>query len=230
MKTILIVEDDPTLREGLCRSLNSDTLASLPAASIADARAALASVPIDLVLLDCNLPDGNGIDFCTELRHTSSLPNLPIVFLTVRDSELDEVAAFRAGACDFVRKPFSLMVLRERIQAALARTASGSDVYSDGTFTFDFAAMTFCVRETNVSLSTTEQKLLRALVENRNRIVSRTALIERMWSCDSDFIDENALSVTVRRLRGKLGADCIQTAYGLGYMWTGAKGIKGGGV
>jgi len=103
MKRILIVEDDDAIRTGLCQSLSSDTLVTAGVGSLMSARQRLDAERYDLLLLDCNLPDGNGIDFCREL--TKKIP-IPVIFLTVRDSEIDEVAAFRAGACDYVKNRF----------------------------------------------------------------------------------------------------------------------------
>lgn len=143
--------------------------------------------------------------------------------MTVLDSEIDEVSAFRAGGCDYVKKPFSLMVLRERINSALEHARIGGAIYHDGRYSFNFSAFVFRVGDDEISLSHTEQKLLYILTENKQHIVSRSALIEQLWSCDSNYIDENALSVTVKRLRSKLGADCVKTVYGLGYMWVGGK-------
>lgn len=218
MKTILVVEDDRTLREGLARSLVSDEIVTRSAANLAEAQAAFDAEQCDLILLDCNLPDGNGVDFCARIRRRSAVP---VIFLTVLDSELDEVSAFRAGGCDYVKKPFSLMVLRERIQTALKRAAGGDLVYCEGGYRFDFGSFSFFADGCSLTLSISEQKLLRALTANPHRVLSRAQLIEQLWSCDSDFIDENALSVTVKRLRAKLGGTCIKTVYGLGYMWTG---------
>lgn len=217
MKRILIIEDDRALREGLLRSLASDRLAGDTAATITEARLKLSCENYDLALLDCNLPDGNGVDLCAEIKAKS---DMPVIFLTVLDSELDEVAAFHAGGIDYVKKPFSLMVLKERINAALARSDGGM-VFSDGAYCFDFGSMDYTVRGNEITLSSAEQKLLRTLTANRRNIVLRSTLIEQVWSCDGDYIDENALSVTVKRLRAKLGADCIKTVYGLGYMWVG---------
>lgn len=216
MKKLLIIEDDRALRDGLCRSLASNDLETDSAANIAEARVKFLAADYDLVLLDCNLPDGNGVDFCAEIKKKS---NVPVIFLTVLDSELDEVSAFRAGGVDYVKKPFSLMVLKERVNAALTRS-NGGLVYGEGLYRFDFGTLTFTVNGNNVILSSAEQKLLRVLTANRRNIVPRGTLIEQLWSCDSEYIDENALSVTVKRLRSKLGADCIKTVYGLGYMWT----------
>ena len=128
MKRMLIVEDDEAIRTGLCRSLSSDTLDTVGVGNLVSARQRLDAERYDLLLLDCNLPDGNGIDFCREL--VKRIP-IPVIFLTVCDSEIDEVAAFRAGASDYVKKPFSLMVLRERIAALLERAGKRSDLYVD---------------------------------------------------------------------------------------------------
>lgn len=130
MTKLLIVEDDRTLREGLCRSLSSDTIQTESAATLAEAYRKNADNKFDLILLDCNMPDGNGIDFCTAIQKHSSVP---VIFLTVLESELDEVSAFRAGGVDYIKKPFSLMVLRERINTALSRAYGGLSSPTDAT-------------------------------------------------------------------------------------------------
>lgn len=140
MKRILIIEADEAIRAGLCRSLASDTMEAVGAEDLASAAQRINAQQFDLLLLDCNLPDGNGIDFCRELMRRMTIP---VIFLTVRDSEIDEVAAFRAGACDYVKKPFSLMVLRERIAALLERTEKRNDLYADRRYRFDFASLVF---------------------------------------------------------------------------------------
>lgn len=222
MKHLLIVEDDEALRTGLCRALSQENMTTQGASSLREAEQALSEEHIDLMILDCQLPDGNGVDFCTRIRQTSSVP---VIFLTVIDSELNEVAAFRAGGCDYVKKPFSLMVLKERINAALAKSAASPLVYSENGYFFDFSTLVFRAEGQDILLSTSEQKLLQILIVNKKQVVSREALIDRLWSCDGDFIDENALSVAVKRLRAKLdksgGKSCIRTIYGLGYMWIG---------
>lgn len=217
MKRLLIVEDDDAIRAGLCRSLSSDTLEAVGAEDLAAAGRRLAAEHFDLLLLDCNLPDGNGIDFCRELMQRAPVP---VIFLTVRDSEIDEVAAFRAGACDYVKKPFSLMVLRERIAALLERTEKRSDLYADRRYRFDFTSLDFFVDGTRVYLGATEYKLLAALVKNAGQVLTRAALTDALWE-GGEELNENALSVAVSRLRGRLGEKSISTIYGLGYMWVG---------
>lgn len=217
MKRLLIVEDDDAIRTGLCRSLSSGALETVGAENLASAGRRLAAEHFDLMLLDCNLPDGNGIDFCRELMQKSSVP---VIFLTVRDSEIDAVAAFRAGACDYVKKPFSLMVLRERIAALLERTERRSDLYVDRRYRFDFGSMGFSVDGERVYLGATECKLLAILVKNAGQVLTRPALTDALWE-GGEELNENALSVTVSRLRGRLGEKSISTIYGLGYMWVG---------
>lgn len=219
MKSILIVEDDTALREGLKTALQSDTLSVDAAADLAGARRTLGQRTFDLLLLDVNLPDGVGTELC---REVTAKEDIPVIFLTVRDAEIDEVTAFRAGACDYVKKPFSLTILQERIAAALRRRAQSS-LYEDARFRFDFGTLTFSTDGERITLSAAEQKLLAVFCHHRGQILERRTLVDKVWSCESDYIDENALSVTVKRLRDKLGADCIGTVYGMGYVWKGAK-------
>lgn len=219
MKYVLIVEDDTALREGLITALQNNDIILFATANLAKARMALHEHSFDLLLLDVNLPDGSGIDLC---REVTAVRDIPVIFLTVRDAEIDEVTAFRAGACDYIKKPFSLTILQERIAAAL-RKRSPNHIYDDSRFHFDFTELTFSADGKQIDLSATEQKLLAAFCSHRGQILERQTLVNRIWSCDSDYIDENALSVTVKRLRNKLGADCIGTVYGMGYVWKGAK-------
>ncbi len=219
MKYILIVEDDVALREGLTNALQNNTLQAYAASNLDDARRILNERTFDLLLLDCNLPDGSGIDLC---REVTAIEDTPVIFLTVRDAEIDEVTAFRAGACDYIKKPFSLTILQERISAAL-RKRSPNHIYEDSRFRFDFTELTFSADGQRVILSSTEQKLLAVFCNHKEQILERQTLVDKIWSCDSDYIDENALSVTVKRLRDKLGAECIGTVYGMGYVWKGAK-------
>ena len=219
MKYILIIEDDTALREGLITALQSDSLTVHAAADLAEAHRILRERTFDLLLLDVNLPDGSGIELC---REVTAVEDVPVIFLTVRDAEIDEVTAFRAGACDYIKKPFSLTILQERIAATL-RKRSPNHIYEDARFRFDFTELNFSADGKRIDLSATEQKLLAVFCGHKGQILERQTLVEKIWACDSDYIDENALSVTVKRLRDKLGADCIGTVYGMGYVWKGSK-------
>lgn len=213
MMTILIVEDDRPLNDGIALSLNGAK--ALQAYNLKEARTFLDD-KVDLIILDVNLPDGSGLDFCKEIR---SFSLVPIIFLTANDMELDIVAGLASGADDYMTKPFSLAVLRARIDAVMRRRIPMHDVYEQGGFFFDFENMVFQAGETAVNLSKTEQRLLKILVSNRGTTLSRDKLIDRIWSDGAEFVEENALSVTVGRLRQKLGGAPIKTVYGIGYVW-----------
>lgn len=213
MMTILIVEDDRPLNDGIALSLNETR--ALQAYNLKEARHLLNDT-VDLIILDVNLPDGSGLDFCREIR---SYSQVPVIFLTANDMELDIVAGLASGADDYMTKPFSLAVLRARIDAVMRRRVPASDVYEQGNFFFDFGNMVFKSGERVVNLSKTEQKLLKLLVSNKGITLSRDRLIDRVWSDGAEFVEENALSVTVGRLRQKLDGAPIKTVYGIGYMW-----------
>jgi len=231
--TILIAEDDDKLREGLAVSLASEEISAFSASSVAEADDLLCAHKFDLLLLDGNFPDGNGIDLCRRLKGNadgkySGNSDIPVIFLTVNDMETDIVSAFKSGAADHVTKPFSLMVLRERIKSALlargtiktSSQAAAEDTYSDGMYEFNYSQYKYYANGQELFLSSAEQKLLKTLTANRDVIITREKFIDMMWSCDSDFIEDNSLTVAIKRLRSKLGGDNIKTIYGLGYMWT----------
>ena len=220
MQQILIVEDDTTLNQGLCKALADENRKTVSCENIADAKAQLALGTVSLVLLDINLPDGNGIEFLREVKAENGA--LPVILVSANDTDADIVAGLEQGADDYITKPFSLSVLRARVNTQLRKVAPepSKDVYEDDTYRLDFHAMQFAYQGTLVELSKTEQKLLRILVENAGRVVKREQLIDAIWTDGAEYVDENALSVAVKRIRDKLDAsDCIKTVYGLGYRW-----------
>ncbi|MBQ8787828.1 MAG: response regulator transcription factor [Oscillospiraceae bacterium] len=219
MKKILIIEDDSTLSSGLCRALKSEETETASAENLNTARDLLAKGGVSLVILDVNLPDGNCFDF---LPYVKKEYGIPVIMLTANDLESDIVAGLEAGADDYITKPFSLAVLRARVNTQLRKSADRktSDRFASDNYVFDFERMEFSVDGTAVELSKTEQKLLRILTDNAGITLSRDKLVDRIWTDGSEYVDENALSVTVKRLRDKLNAkDSIKTVYGIGYMW-----------
>ncbi|NDO19361.1 response regulator transcription factor [Lachnospiraceae bacterium MD329] len=210
---ILIVEDDKALNNGIALSFNNDE--TVQTYSISEAENQFNN-EIDLIILDINLPDGNGIDFCRKIRQTS---RVPIIFLTANDMETDIVTGLESGADDYITKPFSLAVLRARVNAVLRRNESDESVFKESGFDFNFDTMTFFNNGMPVELSKTEQKLLKLFVNNRGRTLSRDMLIDRIWTDGAEFVEGNALSVAVRRLREKLTDSPIKTVYGIGYIW-----------
>ena len=223
MKRILIVEDDRALGDGVRLALQQPELEAVLCRSLAEARTALESRPFHLAVLDVNLPDGSGLDLLRQIRQSSSLP---VILLTANDMETDIVTGLESGADDYITKPFSLAVLRARATAQLPRgEPPAPDRVELPPFSFDFGRMEFRRDGVPIELSKTEQKLLRVLVENRGRTLTRAALVDRVWTDGAEYVDENALSVTVKRLRSKLEDNpsrpqYLKTVYGLGYTWT----------
>ena len=218
MEQLLIVEDDKSLNEGLCKALRAEKRQIVSCCHIETAREQLRLGTVSLVLLDINLPDGSGLDLLREIK--KDRPSLPVILLTANDTDLDIVDGLERGADDYITKPFSLSVLRARVNTQLRKTGAEKECFQSDRFLFDFSGMAFQVDGQTVELSKTEQKLLRLLVENRGSTMSRDVLIDRIWTDGAEFVEENALSVTVKRLRDKLGAqDNIRTIYGIGYCW-----------
>lgn len=221
-KMVLILEDDVDLAEGIELSFQSEELNFVICSTIADARTAIQKQKFDLMIFDINLPDGNGLEFCREIRQKISNP---IALLTAKDMELDIVKGLECGADDYITKPFSLMVLRARIRALLRRgPARNEQEYKDSVFVFRFETMEFYKNSTSIELSKTEQRILYLLISNPNLIITRERLLEWVWPEGTEYVEDNALSVAIRRLRDKLEDDSsnpqyIKTVYGKGYMW-----------
>ena len=213
MDDILIVEDDQALSQGIRLGLEGEGRRFVQASTLAHGERALEERVFSLVVLDLNLPDGSGLELLRRLRTHSALP---VLILTANDLELDQVTGLELGADDYVTKPFSLAVLR--VNNLLRRAHSHSAVLELPPFTFDFQKMAYTRNGVPLELSRTEQRLLRLLAEHRGQTLSRARLLEQVWD-GGEFVDENALSVAVKRLRSKLTDAPIRTIYGVGYVW-----------
>lgn len=217
MLTILLVEDDETIAFAIERFLRQKQVQTICCTTIEHARAALTPA-VSLVLLDLNLPDGTGYDLCRTIK---AISDTPVIFLTVRDEEQDIVRGLDMGADDYIVKPFQLSVLWSRMNAVLRRTVDNADVAAllcCGEIRVDSAASRSWVREQEVSLTAAEYRLLLALMQNKNRTMTRAVLLERLWDTGGEFVEDNTLTVTMKRLREKLGGPaCIRTLRGLGY-------------
>ena len=207
---LLIVEDDKKLNDGIRLALKNDAYFFYQCRTLQEAREILKKEDITLVLLDVNLPDGNGIDFVREIRKNSQVP---IILLTVNNMEVDIVTGLEAGANDYITKPFSLMVLRARVSVQLRNkeAAAKNSMELDG-FEFYFDKMEFFKDGEPIELSKTEQKLLRVLCENRGKVLKREYLIDEVWQGDTEFVDAHALTVAIKRLRDKLEDDTQKMA------------------
>lgn len=221
MEKLLLVEDDLALGQGVRLALQTEDRPVTLCRTLAQARQALEGEgPFALAILDVNLPDGSGLTFLEEVRG-----RLPVLLFTANDWETDIVAGLELGAEDYITKPFSLAVLRARVNAQLRRSSGESSTVAQvGPFAFDFARMEYRKHGRLVDLSKTEQKLLRLLVQNRGITLTRADLVDRIWTDGAEYVDENALSVTVKRLRDKLEdtpskPQYLKTVYGVGYTW-----------
>lgn len=224
MRRILIAEDDDTLAQGIRLALQSPDIDITLCGTLAKAAELLRGPSFHLLILDINLPDGSGLDLLRSIRQTG---NLSVILLTANDLETDIVGGLESGADDYITKPFSLAVLRARVHAQLRREApalANGGVVEIDDFRFDFDRMEFRRSGQAIELSRTEQKLLRLLVENRGRTLSRGLLVDRVWTDGGEYVEENALSVVVKRLRDKLEETpskprYLKTVYGIGYTW-----------
>lgn len=218
---IQIVEDDRALSDGIRLALREPELAFVQNTNIRQAKKTFEQESPELMILDVNLPDGSGYDYLEWVRERS---RIPVLMLTANDLELDEVKGLSLGADDYMTKPFSIAVLRARIQVLRRRmNEQKARAFTEDGFSFDFENLKFLKNGQEIFLSVNEQRLLRLLVENHGRILTREMLTDRIWG-DGEYVDENALSVTVRRLRSKVEdkespVTYIQTVYGQGYRW-----------
>lgn len=222
MQSIMILEDDKDLASGIKLALADDSLQFTLFDSITDAREAVEHRNFDLLIIDINLPDGSGLEFCREIRKSSKVA---ILMLTAKDTELDIVTGLESGADDYITKPFNLIILRARIRALLRRTTDDtSRTYEKVPFVFKFETMEFYKHQKAIELSRTEQKILYLLVFNSGQIITRERLLEWVWPDGTQYVEDNALSVGIRRLRDKLEdnpsePNYIKTVYGKGYVW-----------
>lgn len=187
MSQILLLEDDEALGRGICMALETSSCTVTHCSTRCQATGILQSTAFDLLIFDINLPDGSGLELLRTLRQNGSFT--PAILLTANDLELDEVTGLEAGADDYITKPFSLAVLRARVNAQLRRSAPVKpDRIELNGFIFDFAQLEFSKDGTIIDLSKTEQRLLRLLVENRGRTLPRELLLEKVWD-GGEFVD-----------------------------------------
>jgi DNA-binding response OmpR family regulator len=220
MKKILLVEDEENILFAVKRYLENTGYAVFPAPTLSEAKACFQN-DLDLILLDLNLPDGDGFAFLDLVRDKSSIP---VICLTVRDSDSDVIRGLESGADDYITKPFKLPVLKARIETVLRRAKKDpklqSILQSDGV-TLDKNLKKVFIDQREEELSLKEFQLLCLFMENPGRTLTRELIIDIVWGLDSDFVYDNTLSVNIRRLRRKLGhyQNKIQTVRGLGYRW-----------
>lgn len=226
---ILLVEDDVTLAMGIEYSLKNEGFNVKTVGKIKDAKEKISNAHIDIILLDVNLPDGNGYELCKEVRLDSEVP---IIFLTACDEEVNIVMGLDLGADDYIAKPVRVRELVARINAVARRKGVLSKDKEDNKIIVkDIKVLPLKYEvykgEEKLQLTSVEYKLLLLLIENSGNVLTRKTLLEKLWDIEGDFIEESTLTVYIKRLREKLKEDkinpYIETVRGIGYKWIGEK-------
>lgn len=221
---IFLIEDDEALAEGISFMLEKEGYETQRFSACSDSRKALEQIQPDLILLDWNLPDGDGLMLCREI---SEKWKIPILMITARDMEIDQVMCLESGADDYIAKPFSLAVLKARIAALLRRQGGQSEKAGQlisGQIRVDNKEMRAWKEDEELDLSLTEYRILKYFLENKNQVLLKEQILSHVWDNGGRFVEENTLMVNIRRLRTKVEKDAshpeyIKTVHGMGYLW-----------
>jgi len=221
-KKILIVEDESGLNRGISFALMQEGYETVSAENKETGWELFKKEHPDAVLLDLNLPDGDGIELCRIIRRVSEIP---LLILTARDMEVDEIMGLESGADDYITKPFSVTVLKLRLEKALkkyeGKTSKGMqkpELWSGPVRLNPNTARAY-LNEKELELSLTEFRLLQYFLENKNQVLLKEQILQHIWDKGQKFVEENTLTVNISRLRRKIGGNVIKTVYGMGYLW-----------
>lgn len=222
MQNVLVVEDDYDLNQAICYSLKKSGYGVYSVTFMEKGKQIFIENSIDMVLLDVNLPDGEGFSFCRWIKGQKSVP---VIYLTARDMEEDALTGYESGAEDYVTKPFSMKILLRKIDVILKRTAPVNRLlFSDEHLYIDLDNAKMTVKGQECPITPTEWRLLRQFLMNRGQLLTYDLLLERLWDSGGQFVDKHALAVNVNRLRGKMEDEnhrYISNVYGMGYQWIG---------
>lgn len=219
MKQIFLVEDDMTIAKNLILLLRSEGFTVTHAPTRDDALAALAGKKYDLALIDISLPDGNGFTVCTEIKEAQ---DIPVIFLTAFSDEASVVTGLNIGADDYITKPFRPRELIARIKTALRKNTGFSPVFTGNGLHVDTASGVVKKDGNEVFLSALEYRLLLVFINNPKSIITRSRLLDELWDAAGEFVNDNTLTVYIKRLREKIENDpanpqIILTVRGTGY-------------
>lgn len=226
MCKILLLEDDAGLIDGLVYSLERNGFSLDVARMVSDAENYLSKHEYDLLLLDVTLPDGTGFEVCEQVRKIGS--DVPIIFLTAADEEINVIRGLDSGGDDYITKPFKLGELCSRIKALLRRagmkTKKNTSVLHAGDIAIDLLSSRVLFKNKTLDLTAAEYRLLCLLIRNVNMVVTRNMILDELWDGSGNFVDDNTLSVYIRRLREKVETDPshpehLMTVRGFGYRW-----------
>lgn len=219
---IFVLEDDEAIGIGLSYSLENEGYSVTVAKSVADAVKIINKDTFDLYILDLTLPDGNGYDVCKRIKAQG---DLPVIFLTAYDDEVNVVTGFELGADDYISKPFRVRELMARVKSVLRRyskdSAEGKIVIENLVINTNEAKV--YVNGEEIILTVMEYRLLLSFINNRGIVLTRQKLLEEIWDVDGDFVNDNTLTVYIKRLRDKIEEDpnaprFIKTVRGMGYI------------
>lgn len=216
---ILIIEDDAGLCRGISFALAQEGYETLMSRTLKEGLELFEKEKPDGVLLDLNLPDGDGIEGCKRIREKSEVP---VLILTARDMEVDELMGLTSGADDYITKPFSVAVLKVRLENILKRkrrAAETESILASGELRMNTKTLRTFRGEEELELSMTEFRLLQYFLENKNQVLLKEQILQHIWDSDGNFVEENTLSVNISRLRRKIGGNYIRTIQGMGYLW-----------
>ena len=215
MKRIFLLEDDLLITKGLRFTLQSEGFALTSCATLREAREAVFAEPFDLALVDLTLPDGSGMELVELIKER--LPELPVLILTAMDDENHVVKGFDLGADDYVTKPFGSRALVSRIRNLLRRYQKDEAVLTAGDISVDLSAERVYKNGAEIKLSALEYRILVLLMQNRGQTVPRERILDRIWDLAGNYVNDNTLTVYIKRIREKLGEDIIVTVKGMGY-------------
>ena len=222
MQNILVVEDDPDLNQAIGYALQKAGYGVYSTATIKGGKKLFRGKEMDLILLDVNLPDGEGFSFC---KWVKAQREVPVIYLTARDLEEDALEGYESGAEDYVTKPFSMKILLRKIEVILKRmTPANHLIFEDSYISIDLENARVAVKGKECPVTPTECRLLRQFLLNRGQLLTYDLLLERLWDSGGQFVDKHALAVNVNRLRGKIEDKdhrYISNVYGMGYQWIG---------
>ncbi|GAA0748630.1 response regulator transcription factor [Clostridium oceanicum] len=224
MKNILVVEDDRLLNKTLSYNLINDGYYVDSALNNKKAIEYINERDYHLVILDINLPDGDGFDLCTKIKLKRK--NTAVIFLTANDMEKDMIKGFDLGCDDYITKPFSINVFKKKVKALFNRIEDDfyDDYYYDGKLYVDFLKLKATLNGKSIVFTPMEYKALKILVKNPKIVLTRNTFLEKIWDVDENFVEEHALTTVISRIRNKIEkgeTKYIKTVYGMGYMWLG---------
>lgn len=219
MHNILVLEDDIELNQMMCYFLEKETYHVISAHSYREGKEYIEKHSIDLVILDVNLPDGDGFQFCKWVKEHH---DVFVIFVSARDLEADVLNGYELGGDDYVTKPFSMKILLKKIAVLFLRNKTQKDVFDDGFLNINFSSNQILIKGAPCSITPTEYRILYKLIKHKGQLLTYNVLLDSLWDDGVQLMDKHALAVNINRLRNKIEDEehtYISNVYGMGYIW-----------